>query len=368
MKIYYWAPYFSKIATINAVLNSFNSIKIKNLNSKVLNTVGEWDVLDPKDRVDITRNRFVYNNIKKIGFIRSRFFSIYVFFSSIKGLLRIFNEKKKTYLIIHLITSLPIFINFFKKNKNIKVILRISGYPQLNFPRKFLWKYLAKKCFLVTAPTKETMNRMIKDKIFTRKKISILRDPIISSVSNIKIKRNLKTRKKFLCVGRLTDQKNFSFIIHAFSKLNREKYDFSVSIVGDGEQRKLLSNLISMYKLNNKIKLCGYQKNIAQYYKTHDCLIVSSKWEDPGFVLIEAANCGMPIISSNCPSGPTELLENGNLGYLYKTDDFLSFKKSFLKYLKDSESTLLKKTKKLKKKLIDYTFEKHSKNLKKLLN
>ena len=368
MKIYYWAPYFSKIATINAVLNSFNSIKIKNLDSKVLNTVGEWDILDVKDRVDITKNRFLFNNIKKTGFIRSRVFSIYVFFSSIKGLLKIFNEKKKTYLIIHLITSLPIFINFFKKNNNVKVILRISGYPQLNIPRKFLWKYLAKKCFLVTAPTEETMNRMIKNKIFKRNKMTILRDPLIKSVSNIKIKKIFKQRKKFLCVGRLTDQKDFSFIIRAFSKLNKENYDFSLSIVGEGEKRKDLSNLISTYKLNNKIKLCGYQKNIEQYYKTHDCLIVSSKWEDPGFVLIEAANFGLPIISSNCPSGPTELLDNGNLGYLYKVGDFSSFKRSFLRYLQESESVLIKKTKKLKKKLKDYTFKEHSKNLKKLLN
>ena len=67
--------------------------------------------------------------------------------------------------------------------------------------------------------------------------------------------------------------------------------------------------------------MLGYQKNVFNILKKSKCFILSSLWEDPGFVLIEAAFSNKLIISSNCKNGPEEILDYGNNGILYKSND-----------------------------------------------
>ena len=80
-----------------------------------------------------------------------------------------------------------------------------------------------------------------------------------------------------------------------------------------------------------KIKyfLLGYKKNIYKYLDKTKIFILPSLWEDPGFVLIEAGFMNKTILSSDCPNGPSELLENGKNGFLFETNSFDDFKKQF---------------------------------------
>ena len=123
-------------------------------------------------------------------------------------------KNKPNYLIIHLLTSLPIILSPFIF-KNTKIILRISGLPKLNFFRKFIWKLFSKNIYLITTPTKITKQDLIKSNIFENSKIQILRDPVIN-VTDINIKKrerinDLRFNKNdfYLAIGRLTKQKNF---------------------------------------------------------------------------------------------------------------------------------------------------------------
>ena len=84
--------------------------------------------------------------------------------------------------------------------------------------------------------------------------------------------------------------------------------------------KKLLSKLIKKNKLEDRIRLMGYSNNIFQYMKNSQAFILSSLWEDPGFVLIEAAMCNSFIISSNCKNGPEELLNKGAGGLLFENN------------------------------------------------
>ena len=63
----------------------------------------------------------------------------------------------------------------------------------------------------------------------------------------------------------------------------------------------------------------GYQKNVFKYLAKAECFILTSLWEDPGFVLVEAALTGVPIISSECPNGPKEIIQNN--GFLFRNND-----------------------------------------------
>ena len=115
-------------------------------------------------------------------------------------------------------------------------------------------------------------------------------------------------------------------------------------IIGTGEQKEKLKQMIKKLNLEKRVLLLGYQDNVYKFLFNCKLFILSSKWEDPGFVLIEAAVCRSLILSSNCPNGPKEFLKNGIGGYLFKNNNLidLSEKYRFCKKM----TTLLKNKKK----------------------
>ena len=78
--------------------------------------------------------------------------------------------------------------------------------------------------------------------------------------------------------------------------------------------------------------MLGYKKNVFKFYKNSKCFILSSLWEDPGFVLVEAAYMNTPIISSDCQNGPKEFLNNGEGGILYNSNNKKSLINSLLNF------------------------------------
>ena len=150
MKIYYWSPFTSKVATIKAVINSAYGLKkLYNHETLSLNSLGEWDnyrKILTKYKINTIHNKFKLKKTNFNGFLRSRLAYIIIFLRSFFFLNKILKEKKPDYLIIHLITSLPIIL-FLIFNYKTKLVLRISGLPKMNFARKMLWKIAKKKNF-----------------------------------------------------------------------------------------------------------------------------------------------------------------------------------------------------------------------------
>ena len=105
--------------------------------------------------------------------------------------------------------------------------------------------------------------------------------------------------------------------------------NFYLVILGDGEEKTKLFETINNLGIADKVLLLGFQKNIYPYLKNSKCFVLSSLWEDPGFVLIEAAFLNSAIISSDCPNGPEELIEKDNGGFLFKNNDSDSFQIKF---------------------------------------
>ena len=197
MKVFYWSPYLSHVATITAVLNSAISLKkySKNLiDISIINSSGEWnshknDLSNSDIKViDIFKKEF-FKNLPRYGFIRSRFSYLKIFFLSFFSLKKLLNQNKPNFLIIHLITSLPLLLNFLFKFET-KFILRISGYPKLNIMRKFLWKLWGKKLFKIVCPTEATKQYLIKKNIFDKSKIFVLKDPVINISKINLLKKN----------------------------------------------------------------------------------------------------------------------------------------------------------------------------------
>ena len=120
-------------------------------------------------------------------------------------------------------------------------------------------------------------------------------------------------------------------------------------IIGEGELENSYRQIIDKANLKNKIKILGYERNVFNYINNAKCIISSSLWEDPGFVMVEAASLGVPIISSDCPSGPKEFIDNNKNGFIYKLNDEKGFNMVLDSFLNISDKELLKKLKNAKK-------------------
>ena len=215
------------------------------------------------------------------------------------------------------------------QNLKTKIILRISGLPKLHYIRKLFWKKISKKLHLVTCPTKELLEKINELKIFESSKTFFLPDAIIS-VKDFKIKKNftfdnsikikIENKKIMLAAGRLTRQKNFSYLVNEFCNFIKTNNDYILIILGEGEEKNKLENMIHQKKLSEKIFLVGYVNNVYSYMKNSDVFVLSSLWEEVGFVIVEAAMNNLFVISSDCPNGPKEFLENGKNGLLYENN------------------------------------------------
>ncbi len=367
-KILYWSPFISNVGTVKSTLNSaiaYSRYSLRDNNVGIINVCGEWDEYEDeikKNNLNLIKLNFSYlKYLPKKGYIQSRISYFLIFILSFFPLIKLLNKQKPDYLIIHLITSLPLLINYFLKPKS-KVILRISGLPKLNFLRKIFWMITTKKIFKITCPSIELINDLKNRNFLIEKKLIFLPDAIINVKKFVNLKYKTvekKTDRKFLLsVGRLTPQKNFKYLIYEISNFFESNKNYDLYIIGEGEQKKELQNLINKKKLNDRVYLIDYTANVYSYMKNASIYVLSSLWEDPGFVIIEAALCNLPIISSNCSNGPKEFLLNGDAGKLFENNK----KGALSRALEDHSENFLKKVK-AKKNTLKYTNFRHFKKL-----
>lgn len=123
-----------------------------------------------------------------------------------------------------------------------------------------------------------------------------------------------------LGVGRLAEQKDFSTLIKAFDIL-RKNIPSRLIILGDGEERSSLEKLIRLSGLQDLVDLPGFDVNPFAFMKKASVFVLSSKWEGLPGVLIQALACGCPVVSTDCLSGPSEILKNGEYGHLVPVED-----------------------------------------------
>ena len=123
-----------------------------------------------------------------------------------------------------------------------------------------------------------------------------------------------------MCVGRLTKQKNYPYLINEISNFFKENNSYDLYILGDGEDKRKLEKQIKFLNMENRIFILGYSKNVYSYMQNASFLILSSLWEEVGFVIVEAAVNNLFVFSSDCPNGPKEFLRDGQAGILFKTN------------------------------------------------
>lgn len=137
-----------------------------------------------------------------------------------------------------------------------------------------------------------------------------------------------------LASGRLREQKDFSTLLRAFSLVRRER-PCRLMILGEGELRPQLEAEVTELGLQADVLLPGFVPNPYPYMRAAALFVLSSRWEGLPTVLVEAMACGTPVVATDCPSGPAEILEDGHFGRLVGVADPAALAQGILAELAD---------------------------------
>jgi glycosyltransferase involved in cell wall biosynthesis len=246
------------------------------------------------------------------------------------------------------------FIKFFKNITNNEIVITIGSYPSALLvlsPKKIrnsglatlhgafnampkYWKYFYTilSYRLKSLVTLTEFDKKILQKHY--KNVYVIPNYLPDKEY---IYRDNYVKKKFIFLGRLSKEKNLTEMVelfHSFSKLNN---DWVLDIYGDGDQKNNILELIKKINLGKRITMYPTSKSVEQVYSNGSILLMTSTNEGFPMVMIEAQAHGLPIISYNCETGPSEIINNGINGFLIDFGDRKNFVSSMLQLSQDAE-------------------------------
>ena len=218
--------------------------------------------------------------------------------------------------------------NYFSlSNKKEKIHKRVM-YP-------LLIKWFYPRSDKIIALSEEMRKDLVDNLKIPEQKTKTIYNPVvdksIEKKAGEKVEHPFYKEKKsriIIGVGRLTEQKNFPVLVKAFNKINQKQKNTRLIILGEGEERQNLERLIQKLDIKEKVSLPGFVDNPYKYMAQADVFVLSSLWEGLPGVLIEALACGTQVVSTDCKSGPREILQEGKYGRLVPMNDKLALAKA----------------------------------------
>ena len=258
------------------------------------------------------------------------------------GLFLLFLEILKNRNILVFSFQGNVYCTLLCKLLGIKIIVRSNSAPDGWSQNKL--KYLVFKYVLGSADKIIVNSLDFKKKFKTKFKIhaECIYNPLNKNeiIKKSKIKNKFKFDKKklnIINVGRYTDQKDQLTILKAVNRI-KKKIKLNLLIVGRGVEKEKLTNFINENNLSKQVQLINFQKNPFNLIKSSDVFILSSLYEGLPNVLLESQVLKKFIISSNCPTGPREILLNGRAGFLFNVGDYIKLSNLILYYSKNRKS------------------------------
>jgi glycosyltransferase involved in cell wall biosynthesis len=252
--------------------------------------------------------------------------------------------KKKTILFTF---QSNIFMIILAYILDLKIIARINASPDFylkNIFKKFFFSKIYRHANIIIVNSNDLKKKVQK---FLKINPIVIYNPSYNKKKKLFLnsKKNFKKKNfiNLLNVGRLVYQKNQILLIKTMKYLKfKTAIKFKLKIVGNGNLYKYLKKEILENKLSSEIKIIKNITNPSKYFKNSDYFILSSLYEGLPNVLIEAISFKNIVISSNCPTGPREILLNGKAGYLFKNNDHIHLAKILIKSLKNKKQNLKK--------------------------
>lgn len=329
----------------NFLSSKFNQVKLVTASNNTKKIHKRINIVDSK----------ILNFFAKGRLFKTIFSSILLFF-------QLLNERN----VIVLSFQANLFAILITKFFNIKIITRLnsspSGWVDNNWRKNFFRKIYSWSDLIIVNSYEFKKELWTKLKIKSHCIFNPLDKNIVIKKSKDKIKDNpykIKSALRIINIGRLVDQKDQLTLLKSINLLKKE-LKIELVIIGHGENEINLKNFIKMNYLEKIVKILKYRENPYPYLRLSELFILTSKYEGLPNVLLEAITLKKFIISSNCPTGPMEILDNGKRGMLFKTGSYRQLAKKIKEYSKNKKS--------LKKKIKIAYSSLHKYDLKKNLN
>lgn len=222
---------------------------------------------------------------------------------------------------------------FFKKSLLLFYFVNIDPFRLIEYKPNFfyrlflikLYKNLLANVDLFIFPSKNLARSLGKKLNLDKKKVKVIPHGIDIELVNKLIKKRVSNKEKeiflnrylkIVSIGRLSAQKDFFTLFKAFSLLIKKKLNVVLVVIGDGELKNELIKTAENLNIKEKVYFLGWKQNIFPYLKSSDIFVFSSFFEGFGMVILEAMASQVPVIATDTPYGPSEILDCGKYGGL----------------------------------------------------
>lgn len=190
--------------------------------------------------------------------------------------------------------------------------------------KRFLWNLCFHRSHTIIVQTKEQSLYFPQT---LQKKIAVISNPISNDFANRQKEYTNKEIRKFVSVARINPQKNYPMMVRAFAKIAQDVPACTLDIYGAGSAESIqdLQVLINQLGMEKNINLCGWKKNISEMLLSYDAFLMSSDYEGMPNALAEAMASGLICLSTDCKTGPKDMIDPGINGYLATTGNVESF-------------------------------------------
>lgn len=235
-------------------------------------------------------------------------------------------EREKPDITVSMFCNDVSFMPRIKDGSKKVLEIHFSKYKRIQYGRKGLWK-LADRWF--SRQDEKWVKRFDKFVVLTEEDRRYW-----GALDNITVIPNARTftptcvanleNKKVIAVGRYTYQKGFDRLVEAWHLIASDFPDWKLEIVGAGEEKDMLEGMIDRYGLGNSLFLVPTNNEIEKHYLNSSVYVMTSRYEGLPMVLLEAQAFGLPIVSFRCKCGPSDIVADGENGYLVEDGDIMS--------------------------------------------
>ena len=246
-------------------------------------------------------------------------------------------EQEKPDVTISMICNDAGFITRINDGSKKVLEIHFSKFKRLQYNRKGLWRLAD---LWRSRQDEKTVRRFDKFVVLTEEDKGYW-----GNLPNITVIPNANTfatsqaaaleNKKVIAIGRYTYQKGFERLIEAWNILSPGFPGWKLDIIGNGEERDKLQDLIHAYHLDGQVTLVSPTKSIDKVYLDASLLAMSSRYEGLPMVLLAAQAFGLPIVSFACKCGPKDIVANGETGFLVEENDIEGLARQLVKVMKD---------------------------------
>ncbi|MBB5505166.1 glycosyltransferase family 4 protein [Paraburkholderia atlantica] len=282
--------------------------------------------IDEKVRMIYLADRVKHSPLRRINYI-----------ARLTELRKLFVEEQPD-VIVSFLTNVNINVILASRGLHIPVIACEHNDPVAD-GRPLLWKLLCRLTYpratALTFLSQSMAAPFEKMRSGSTPRIAVMPNPIPDELFSITRPQRAEGRKRLISVGRLEPQKHYELLIETFAKVANDFEDWDLWIWGEGPERPMLTRRIAELDLSRRVFLPGSTQAAWDEMAAADAFVLSSRFEGMPVALMESMALGVPAVSFDCPSGPRELMRDGQDGLLIPPGDATALAAGLRRMLSD---------------------------------